>query len=206
MLRTTPQVEHLFRVLDLPKLDTFSRDPHPDLSVPYHIPPFTKATQVSVPVGETYARILGQGLVPLTRTPHFGFLTGDITAYRTYFETHMGKTLTDDHSAGAFGDLNAGFREDYQDAKGRPCPILAQPLVLPDGRQAHMLMDGVHRASILAHRGQTHVTLTVPVDIPVIQSASVSAGTSDPTSEPTSLKSSATVILPDEAKKLAVAG
>ena len=75
------QVEHVLSVLGLPPLEFYTREVNSDLDVPYHIGPFNNYQIKEVDIDSLYANILGVGLVTLTQTPHFKYLTGDKTAY-----------------------------------------------------------------------------------------------------------------------------
>lgn len=152
------QVRHLLSVLGLPTLEHFAREPNPRLDAPYHIEPFERFDLREVPLSLLRARILGQGDVPLEETPHCRYLAGDEEAYRAYHAAHMGVELTDDHFPAAFERLRASFDPERPAPGGKVNALLAAPI---EGG-AYRILDGVHRAAILQHRGCSAARVAVP--------------------------------------------
>ena len=151
------QVEHLLKVLELPPLRYYTRRPHPDLDAPFHLDPFDTYQIADVRVDALRANIPGRGFVPVDQTPHFCYLTGDKEAYERYHQAHFGETLTEDHFSEAFDRMIADFRYDHTTSDGRRSIILASPQA--DG--TYRILDGVHRAAILTHRGVQTAAIAV---------------------------------------------
>lgn len=130
------------------------------IQAPSHLPPVKRWTLKQIPIQSVYARINlfkqhrvetatnSHMLLPLAQTPHAMMLDNDPQAYAEYWQEHCGTRLTDDHAPQAFANLAERFDylgEDYPDSY-----ILLEPL---DGER-YVLLDGVHRASILRSRGE----------------------------------------------------
>jgi hypothetical protein len=94
----------------------------------------------SAEVGDLLAFILGVGLVPVDQTPHYAYVVGKTFPYRAYYEKHWGVKLVDDHAPEAFDRLIGNFK--YE-----------KPIRVKGNR----IIDGVHRAAILAQRGEKYV-------------------------------------------------
>lgn len=152
------QVEHVLKVLGMPPMKHYLRRPNPELDVPFHIRPFDRYAVQDVPMGTLYANILGQGLVPVDQTPHYKYLTGDKRAYEAYHEKHWGRELVEDHFPEAYDQMIAAFQYDCVTGDGHRSLVLAQRI---DGSR-YRILDGVHRAAILKHRGAATVTVAQP--------------------------------------------
>ena len=146
------QVVHTLKVLGLPPLTSYQRQPNRAYDLPHHLAPIANCREVELPLEQIYARILGLGIVPLDQTPQYRYVAGEREPYLQYFARHFGKELTDDHSAAAFDRLIKEF--DY----GRPGRN-GKPSLLVVSRQpgGYLLHDGVHRAAILKHRNVSRV-------------------------------------------------
>jgi len=124
------------------------------LDTPAHLPPQRQWTLKQIDVSKVYARIsngpdaiLPHRLVPLDQTPHARFARGEREAYENYWQTHRGGRLSEDHAPQAFEQLCEQM--DYLGTAYPDSYLLLEPL--DDGR--YVLLDGVHRASILRARG-----------------------------------------------------
>ena len=87
--------------------------------------------------------------VPIAQTPHFRFLAGESAAYEAYWNRFRDSKLSNDHSPEAFVRLAQKFR--YLEAPHEDRYIILRP----DGRGCFVVLDGVHRAAILQHQGQS---------------------------------------------------
>ena len=152
------QVEHVLKVLGLHPVAYYSRVPNPTLDVPYHIGAFDRYEVKEVDVDSLYANIIGHGLVPLEKTPHFMYTLGHKDDYREYHESHMGKELTDDHFPESFDRMIDELDYGRETPSGKKCLILARRL--DDG--TYQILDGVHRAAILKSRKVRTVKIAVP--------------------------------------------
>lgn len=89
-----------------------------------------------VRIDDLLANIIDKGLVRITETPHYKYLTGKKSAYLEYYDKYLGTRLTDDHTPEAFDDLIKGF--EYEN-----------DIVISGDK----IIDGVHRAAILKKNG-----------------------------------------------------
>ncbi len=153
------QVHHLLKILGLRSMEYYTRRPNADLDAPFHVEPFERYTVRTVPIDSLRANILDMGLVPIDETPHYKYLTGDKRAYEQYHRKHGGTLLIEDHFPAAYDHLIANLKDDYRTADGRRSLILVQSR--KDG--THRILDGVHRAAILKHRGVGMVTVAEPL-------------------------------------------
>lgn len=153
------QVEHVLKVLDLPPLTYYTRRPNRELDVPFHIEPFDDYLVKEVDIDNLYASILGEGVVSITQTPHYKYLTGEKAVYQDYHKQYFGKQLTEDHFPEAYDLMFSNFRYDYMTSDGRRSLILAKGL----DNNKYQILDGVHRAAVLKYQGVKTVTTAEPV-------------------------------------------
>jgi hypothetical protein len=151
------QVAHVLSVLGLPPLAHYEREAHPEIDAPYHLGTLGRIEVQELPLDALFASILGRGLVPVRETPHYQYATGNQAPYQNYHAQHFGRALTDDHLPEAFDALIRDFRYGDRLPNGKRNLIVARPL--GDGR--YQLLDGVHRAAILASRGVQSVQVGV---------------------------------------------
>lgn len=130
------QVHHILRVLGIGPLEKYTRQPHPDIPYPWHIPPVKTYQYMEQDLSQLWALILGSGLSPIEYTPHYQFIAGDRKPYEEYFYLYMGEYLREDHFPEAFDEQIRKWTGEYD-------PILVN-------KQGHIL-DGVHRAAIIAY-------------------------------------------------------
>ncbi len=151
------QVAHVLSVLGLPSLAHYQREAHPDIDAPYHVAPLGQVTLQDVPIDSLFASILGQGPVAVKDTPHYQYAIGNTAPYRAYHAQHFGLNLTDDHLPEAFDAKIRDFRYGQRLANGKRNLIVAKAL----GTGRYLVIDGVHRAAILASRGTERVEIAV---------------------------------------------
>jgi FkbM family methyltransferase len=153
------QVKHVLNVLNLPSVEYYTREPNSELDVPFHIEPFDDYTIKQVNIDNLRANILGLGIVQITQTPHYKYVTGDKSAYCDYLARHLGKELIEDHLPEAYDLMIRNFRYDYITHNGRRSIILAE---LFDGNN-YRILDGVHRAAVLKRLGVQTVAIAEPI-------------------------------------------
>ncbi len=152
------QVEHVLKVLGLQPLSYFTREPNSELDVPYHIEPFDDYEIREIDVNDIVAEITGLGLVGIKETPHFKYLTGDKKHYIGYHSSYFGTYLTDDHFSQAFDNMILNFQYGQKTNSNKLSLILVRPLE----NNKYRIMDGVHRASILAFKGIEKISVVIP--------------------------------------------
>ncbi|MBI5388565.1 MAG: FkbM family methyltransferase [Verrucomicrobia bacterium] len=143
------QVRHVLKVLGLPDLAHYQRQPSAEVNAPYHLDSLEGGQVRTLEVASLDAHILGRGLVPIDDTPHFAYVRGNKTAYSAYYQAHSGELLTDDHAETAFDELIQHLDYGRRGRNGR-----RDLIVVRRGEQGrYVILDGVHRAAVLRHRG-----------------------------------------------------
>jgi glycosyltransferase involved in cell wall biosynthesis len=152
------QVEHVLRVLNLPPMEHYTRKPHPDFDLPYHLSAFDNYQIKEIDIDLLYANVLGVGVVPIAETPQYKYLEGDKAVYEQYLNKYFGVQLTDDHCPEAFDAMIADFEYSRANDDGRKSYIVA--IQIADNK--YQILDGVHRAAILKYRAARTVTILEP--------------------------------------------
>ena len=152
---TQSEVEYLLKYLKLRPLDFYKRNDF-DYFVPWHVkysysqPEFT---EVDMDIETICANIIGEKgegrATKLEDTPHYKFLMGNTAPYHKYFNANFGVKLCEDHFPEAFQKLIENFDENYI------CENQIKHFVIIDNN--NMILDGVHRACILKHRGKKKI-------------------------------------------------
>ncbi len=153
------QTEHVLRVMGLPGVAAHEREPNPRLLAPHHIAPFTNYRLREVAIAQLRANILGLGAVPIEATPHYQYAQGERAPYIDYQARYAGQQLTDDHYPEAFDRLIASYDPARDERGGKKSYILAAPRA---GGEL-LVLDGVHRAALLAARGVKTCTIAEPL-------------------------------------------
>jgi hypothetical protein len=151
------QVEHGLSILGLPPLAHYQVDPHPSIDAPYHLGKLSDVKNADVSVVDLYASILDQGLVPIKDTPHYQFVNGNRSPYIEYHSNNFGTRLTDDHWPESFDQKIKNFQYGQDLENGRKNLILVAPLP----RGGYQILDGVHRAAILASNGSNSIVVAL---------------------------------------------
>lgn len=139
------QVRHVLKVLEFPPPEYFSRKSNPELDVPYHLNPFDNYVVKDISIDQLSAVITGKGLVPITETPHYKYITGDKQPYIDYLEKSY---TTDDHSVGSFDSMIANFQYDCVRKRGRRNNLIVARTIKGE-KGNYQIIDGIHRAAIL---------------------------------------------------------
>ena len=98
---------------------------------------------------------MGTCRTALAESPQFAFVSGKSEPYKAYLKEFQGQALQDDHSPG-----NLAALADELDYLGDEHPnhyIIVKEIEA--GR--YVILDGLHRASILKQRGQADVIVAV---------------------------------------------
>lgn len=150
------QVEHTLKVLGLPPISFYTKEPNQDLEVPHHIKSFSKYSIKEVDIDHLFATILEVGVVHIEKTPHYKYVAGDKDVYRNYHKKHAGILLKDDHYPAAFDLMIANFKYDFITKKGKRSLILVKAV-----HDRYRILNGVHRAAILKYQGVKKVIVAV---------------------------------------------
>lgn len=157
------QVHHILKYLGFRDgIRILEHKPNPVLTAPYYLPDFKEFTVRYVPISQLYCHILRgtkesyyKEPTPIGETPHFACLAGDASSYADYLAAFMG-VLTCDYSVEKFTKLSHDFA--YLQRPHHSSYILAREL----GPEQYIILDGVHRASILKWRGVDKLAIAVP--------------------------------------------
>ncbi|GJL64047.1 MAG: hypothetical protein NPIRA04_27010 [Nitrospirales bacterium] len=133
------QTDYVLKALELESLNYYKRYENLECYFPYHIE-FNNYEKVDVNVDGLQANIIGRGIIPLQKTPHFKYLIGQPDDYIQYFYSNFGTNLCEDHFPEAFENLIKNFDIHYtrEDKK--------QSHIIIDAK--NVILDGVHRAVI----------------------------------------------------------
>jgi len=160
------QTDHMLRNIGVRKgLAVLRRKPNELLDSPYHISAFPTFTVKSIPVHKIECSITMRESgeddyqrrnCQLSESPHHACLAGDTETYGRYLSERRGRVLCDDYSLQGFLDLQKDLR--YLEPPNGSAYILTHYQPETD---RYLILDGLHRASILAHRGQENITVAV---------------------------------------------
>ncbi|MGB1125188.1 MAG: hypothetical protein ACPG4Q_08280 [Phycisphaeraceae bacterium] len=161
------------KLLGLQRIDELNHTQPTILKTPDHLPPRKQWTIKQIEMSKVYARIsnkpgadLPHQVVPLDQTPHALYLAGEQEAYKDYWLTHRGNRLQEDHAPQAFDHLSEQL--DYLGSSHPDSYLLLERL----DDQRFVLLDGVHRASILRSRGVECVLAAVADEDSVLRNES----------------------------------
>lgn len=149
------QVDHMLKLLGFKDgIGLLKNVPNPILSSPYYLPKFKEFTIRCISSSQLYCNILretresfGKETVEIEETPHFAFLSGDTMLYKKYLARFLGGPLTSDYSIEKFRALSRNFA--YLENSYATSYILVREF--RSGQ--YIVLDGVHRVSILKFRG-----------------------------------------------------
>jgi tetratricopeptide (TPR) repeat protein len=151
--------ERTLEAFNLPPLGHYLREPNPSILAPYHLEPFKQLAIHQVSIDELRANLMGGKLaIPIQATPHYQYVLGNRAPYIGYHARYAGRQLPDDHFPEAFDRQIASY-DPTTDAIGeRKSHILAVRLA----QGGFLIIDGLHRAAILAARGVSRLTIAEP--------------------------------------------
>lgn len=157
------QVDHILKYLGVKDgIGSFRNVPNPLLSPPYYITKFDKFTIRCVNSSQIYCNILRgtkesfwTEALHIEETPHLACLTGDMRSYEEYLSRFLGGPLTCDYSV----ENLLRFSQNFVYLK----PPYATSYILTKKFKPnqYLILDGVHRASILKSRGINNFPVAV---------------------------------------------
>ncbi len=150
------QTAHALMLLQLRPLAHYRRDPIPAYDLAYCIPTPLRYRVIEIAMAQLYTRLADGVIVSVPATPHYQYAIGNPEPYCEYFGRYGGIVLKQDHFPDVFGRLMVDFKYDYITTDGRR-PLIAA-IYLPKSK-IYCIADGVHRAAILAARGNRKVTI-----------------------------------------------
>ncbi|CAG1016435.1 hypothetical protein ANAEL_05623 [Anaerolineales bacterium] len=155
------QTDYILRYLRLNGIDLFTNK-HLSLDAPYHVQKVSSFSIRKIPMFSLRCNIVvGDAIVHVPKrttvesTPHYRALSGEHHVYDEYVRTYLGMALTDDHCLENLLRLSRDFR--YLSPPYDGNYIITREL--DDG--TFSIIDGVHRAAILKHRGVDEVIVAV---------------------------------------------
>ncbi len=146
------QVEYLLGYFKLKNLHFYKRNNQFSCYIPWHLRVGThnQITEIDVDIKHIYANIYGYTYpIRLEDTPHYQYVSGDKSPYINYFNKNFGTVLQEDHFPEAFDILIRNFDENYRRDDGKKSFVIIN--------DRNVILDGVHRASILMHRGRQRI-------------------------------------------------
>lgn len=157
------QVDHILRYLGFNDgLNYLKRIPNRILDVPYYIPEFNQFSIREVDIDNLLCNILvgtrenyHLELVTLEKSPQYACLCGKTGLYREYLQEFLGGPLDQDYSVEKFLNLSKNLL--YPD-RLNPLKYI---LVRKSDPMKYIILDGLHRASILKFRGQKKVSVAM---------------------------------------------
>ncbi|MCF7834036.1 MAG: hypothetical protein K9L98_01220 [Candidatus Pacebacteria bacterium] len=94
-------------------------------------------------------------ITKIENSPHFKYVDGDKDSYIEYINKFQGTLLQDNHNPEVFDNLIKSFH--YLDKDNSTGYILTKKL----RDQKYIILDGLHRASILKHKNEKHIISAV---------------------------------------------
>lgn len=152
------QVNYILNYLGYKKGVKKFESKNPVLQTPHHLKKYKKVEFKMISVKDLKCNLLykkdGQVRthpVSLSDTPHYAFLNGKKQAYENYIRSYQGEQLKDFYSKNKFKKLaeNLNYKE------------TANYIVVRKEGNCYLILDGVHRASILLHRGLKKVEVAI---------------------------------------------
>ena len=118
-------------------------------NLPYHLPDTGRYRVVKIETGKLFASVLmeeGVTVLPLSKTPQYRGLTEGMDVYANYLRTYQGTLLRDYYSVKKYEELRASLTDTSYLEAG--CFVTVKKI-----KSGYLILDGVHRASVLAIRG-----------------------------------------------------
>lgn len=155
------QTDHILKYLGYSEgTDLFRRSEQSMIRAPYHLPIIRSAMISKTPFDRLLCRFMvgtKESFVgkmgPVTESPQYKSLEGGMQIYEDYLRTFLGGPLQDDYSVARFERLAKTL--EYPD-QGGDYVITRR---LSDGNL--LILDGLHRASIMKHRGAAEVLVAI---------------------------------------------
>ena len=158
------QADYILRYLGFDSgTDHFKKLPNHVIKAPYHISEFSEFIIKEVDIDSIYCNILSsekngvyKKRVPITKSPHYKSLVDDEGIYKSYIEEFKGEYLCDNHYLEKFKKLSSELT--YLKASDN---INDYILVEPLNSDSYVIIDGLHRASILKYKDEKKVIVGV---------------------------------------------
>jgi len=160
------QADYLLKKLGyIDGIKHLSKKPNSILPTPYHLKPFDKFVIKKIDIDSIYCNVIygnkkdfALKKTDLVNTPHYKCLNGDTLSYEKYIKSFSGYILTDDHYPENYKLLEKDFL--YLDKKNQLNYIIIKEFQLNN----YLILDGVHRASILKKQGYKKIIVAIIKD------------------------------------------
>lgn len=137
------QTDYLLRYFNLNTVGYYKRYDHFDYHIPWHLEVSAPdIIEKNVNISDLKCNILGKGIVKVQDSPHFKYVKGDKLEYQSYIDKHIGTELQENHFCKTFDRLINSYDPNYK-SDGKKSFIIAN--------KNNIIIDGVHRASILTN-------------------------------------------------------
>lgn len=154
------QVDHILKYLGyMGGLNYLKKTPNMILDVPYYIPEFNQFSIRNIDVDTILCNILigtkdryHMELVTLEKSPHYACLCGEIGVYSEYIHKFLGGPLDQEYSVEKFLNLSKNLSYPYKSK---------YILVRRQDPMKYVILDGLHRASILKFSGRKKFPVAV---------------------------------------------
>jgi len=142
-------------------IEFFEQNAYWPIKIPYYIPEISQFKVIKIKVKSLLATILEgnrqnytKNIVPLKNTPHFKALNGSNNEYQQYIDEFLGGPLTGNYSLEKFMTLKSNF--EYLSNSNSTNYILVKK-----NCNKYLIQDGLHRASILAHKKVSRILVSL---------------------------------------------
>jgi len=157
------QTDYILRYLGFREgLRYLTDEPNKLIQTKYYLEPFHQFTLKKVDIDSIFCNILTGSrdaytlkVVPIEKTPHFSCLCGKPGVYKKYIEDFSGGPLTEDYTVEHFKRLSKDFT--YLGNNHSDDYIIAERL----DPERYCILDGLHRAAILKHRGKKRIIIAI---------------------------------------------
>ena len=139
------QTEYLLKFLNMKNIGFYKRYDDLNIEIPWHLSLGNNNLIKNLRVNELKCNIIDKGIVFIEDTPHFQYIKGQTNAYIEYVNRNIGEKLQEDHYPDSFEKLINNFDKNYTDKSQKKSYIIVN--------KNNVILDGVHRASVLKYIG-----------------------------------------------------
>jgi hypothetical protein len=156
------QTNHALKYLGYKKgLKHLRQKPNKLLKMPFYVPSFKKFEIKKIKIENLYCNVLtgdkkkfGIKTIEIENSPQFKFLKGKKGEYQKYLKTFLGGPLTQDYSTKRFEILSKNFNYLKK-------PFSTEYLITKKSGDKYVLLDGLHRASIVKYNDVKELSVVV---------------------------------------------
>jgi len=157
------QVDFILKKIGIKEgIRLFAQNKEALVPMPYYLPPLKKFTIKEVNIENILCKILygtknkfHKRLLPVEETPHYRFLKGELAGYIEYLKTFLYGPLSCDYYPQRLSALCEDFK--YLESPYETDYIITKKM----GNNRYVILDGVHRASILKLKEVNHFPILI---------------------------------------------